>query len=96
MDPSAPAATAARAIGAALFRHVLTAAGTALVAHGFVDQDTATSAVGPIAEQLLGLTVTIGAASWSALRARLSHTRWADAWHALTAPAPEVQQGEHP
>ena len=50
MNDTAPAATAARAVLMAVGRHALTAGGTALVAHGWVDQQTATSAIGPIAE----------------------------------------------
>ena len=82
-----------RMVGAQLLdrdnrRVALTAAGTALVAHGYVDQGTADSAVGPIAEELLGVSITLGAAWWSAIRARLSHIRWAQAWHALRARQP--------
>lgn len=80
-DASAPAATAVRAVAAALLRHVLTVAGTALVAHGWVDQNTADTAVGPVAEEVLGLAITVGAACWAAIRARIAHSRWAHAWH---------------
>lgn len=79
LGSAAPAASAARAVLMALGRHALTAAGTALVAHGYVDQQTATSAVEPITEYLAGVLVAAGAAG-----AWLMHTRWVRAW---TAPA---------
>ncbi len=75
-DASAPAATAARAIAAALLRHALTAAGAALVAHRYVDQTTADSAVGPIGDYVLGAGLTLGATGWSAIRAHAVHWRW--------------------
>ena len=88
-DASAPAATAARAIAGAILRHILTAAGTALVAHGYVDQDTANSAVGPIDDYVLGAAIALGASGWGVIRARAAHWRWVRALYApaLTPPA---------
>ena len=80
MPDTAPATTAARAVLMALGRHALTAGGTALVAHGWVDQQTATSAVGPIAEYLVGAGLAAGAAGFSAFKAWLMHQRWVRAW----------------
>lgn len=88
MNDTAPAATAARAIAGALLRHVLTAAGTALVAHGWLDEQTASSAVAPIAEFVIGTAVACGAAGWAAARARISHWRWVQAWLAPAKPLP--------
>lgn len=87
-DASAPAASAARAIAGAIIRHALTAAGTALVAHGYVDQGTADSAVGPIGEYVLGVAIAGGAAGWGVFRARATHWRWVQAWLAPARPLP--------
>ncbi len=92
-DAPAPAATAARAIAAALIRHAITAAGTALVAHGYVDQGTVNDAVSPIADEVLGVAVVVASAGWSVVRAHLTHSRWAAAWAALNGPSP---RGELP
>lgn len=96
-DAPAPAATAARAILAAILRHVITAAGMALVAHGYVDQGTVSNAIEPIAECLLGALIMSGSAGWSAARAFLSHSRWASAWAALHGninPLPAAAAGQ--
>ncbi|MDH7640529.1 Pam3-gp28 family putative phage holin [Sphingomonas oryzagri] len=90
-DLPSPASTAARAIAAAIVRHVITAAGTALVAHGYVDQDTVNGAVSPIADEVLGALLVAGAASWSAIRARAAHWRWVEALYAPAEPRPPVQ-----
>lgn len=82
-DVPTPAGTAARAILLAILRHIITAAAMALVAHGYLDEATANGAVGPIAEQLVGVSIAMVSASWSALSARLSHSRLAAAWAAL-------------
>jgi hypothetical protein len=87
-DAPAPAATAARAILAAVVRHAITAAGTALVAHGYLDQATADAATSPIADEAVGALMIVGAGAWGAIRARLSHTRWAAAWAALQGDPP--------
>lgn len=84
----APAATAARAIAAALLRHALTAAGTALVARGYVDQATSDTAIGPIGDYIVGAGIAIGATGWGALRARAAHWRWVRAWTAPARPLP--------
>ncbi len=86
--PAGPARTAARAIAAALLRHALTAAGTYLAHRGWVDQETANSAVGPITEELLGAGVALGSTCWGALRARASHWRWVRAWLAPAEALP--------
>lgn len=83
-NAAAPAANAARAIAAALLRHALTAAGATLVAHRYVDQATADSAIGPIGDYVLGAALTLGSAGWGAIRARAVHWRWI---RALYAPA---------
>lgn len=88
IDASAPAASAAHAIAGAIVRHALTAAGTALVAHGYVDQQTATNAIDPLADYVLGAALAFGAAGWSALHARLMHSRWVLAWKAPAKPLP--------
>ncbi|WP_242095404.1 hypothetical protein [Sphingomonas sp. CROZ-RG-20F-R02-07] len=80
-----PAATAERAVAGALVRHGLTIAGGYFAHRGWIDQDTASSAVAPIAEQIVGFVVAGGAAGWGALRARATHWRWVEA---LYAPAP--------
>ena len=87
-DSSAPAASAARAIAGAILRHALTAAGTALVARGYVDQGTADSAVGPIGDYVLGSAVALAASSWGVFRARAEHWRWVQAWLAPARPLP--------
>ncbi len=84
----APAATAAKAVAGALLRHAITVAGTALVAHGLVDQQTADSATGPIADYALGGGLAVGAASWAAIRARLTHSKWVQAIYAPARPLP--------
>lgn len=86
MNTDTPAASAARAIALAILRHCLTAAGTALVAHGVVDQGTVNDAVSPIADEILGAVIVAGAAGWSWCAAHLSHSRWRRAWAAMTAP----------
>ena len=86
-DFHAPAATAAKAIAGTLLRHAITAAGALLVAQGIVDQSTASSATAPIADYVLGAGLALGAAGWGAIRAKLTHTRWAAAWEALTGEA---------
>ncbi|MGI4957063.1 MAG: hypothetical protein ACRYGI_05610 [Janthinobacterium lividum] len=53
-----------------MVRHGLTIAGGYLAHRGWIDQDTAASAVAPIAEQIVGFAVAGGAAGWAALRAR--------------------------
>ncbi len=78
-DAPAPAATAARAITGAIVRHVITALGAMIVAHGYGDQSVVSDAVPAIAEQVLGVVIVCASAGWSALRARLSHSRWAGA-----------------
>ena len=88
MDEDTPAASAGRAIALAVLRHVLTAGGTALVAHGYVDQDTVDTAVSPIADEILGALIVAGSACWSWWAARLSHSRWRKVWADLTAPGP--------
>ena len=89
MDQAAPAASAARAVAGAILRHALTAIGTALVAHRYVDQATADSAVGPIADYVLGAAIALGASGWGVIRARAAHWRWVRALYApaLTPPA---------
>lgn len=88
-DAPAPAATAARAIAAAVLRHVLTAAGTSLVARGYLDQGTVNDAVSPFADEILGALIVCASAGWGVVRAHLSHGRWARAWAALQAPTPQ-------
>ena len=83
-DTAAPAKSAALGIAGAILRHALTAASTALVTHRYIDQTTATDAVGPISDYVLGAGVAIGSAAWGVFRARASHWRWVQAW---TAPA---------
>ena len=83
-----PAATAAKGIAAALLRHALTAGGAALVAHRYVDQATADSAVGPIGDYVLGAALTLGSAGWGVIRARAAHWRWVQAWTAPARPLP--------
>ena len=87
-EPS-PTASAWRAIAGAIVRHGITVAGTYLAHRGWVDQDVATSAVAPIAEQIVGLGAAVGAAGWAAFRARAAHWRWVRALYApaLTPPA---------
>ena len=87
-DPAAPAATAARAVAGALLRHAITATGTVLVAHGWLDQQTADSVIGPVADEALGIALTLGAAGWAGVRARLVHSRWAAAWATLSSAGP--------
>lgn len=79
----APAATAARAVAAALTRQLLTTIGAALAAHGIIDQGAADSLIGPVADVAIGAGIVIGSAAWSAMRAQLSHARWRDAWNRL-------------
>lgn len=91
----APAATAARAIAGAVLRHALTIAGTALVARGYVDQETAHNAVPPIADYLVGAAMATASASWAGLRAWFAHTRFAAAWAALNGddvPSPDPER----
>lgn len=91
MNTDTPAATAGRAVALAVLRHGLTAAGTALVAHGYIDQGTVNDAVSPIADEILGAAIVAASAAWSWCAARLSHSRWRAAWAALTAPeAPPI------
>ena len=87
-DTTGPAASAARAVAGALLRHFITAAGVTLVSKGYVDQQTADSATGPIADYVLGAGLAVGAAGWSAVRARLMHSRWVQAWVAPAKPLP--------
>lgn len=99
--PAAPAATAAQGIAAALLRHAITAAGSAIVARGWVDQSTATSAVGPLSDYALGVAMMAGASAWAWARAHLTHTRWAEAWRLLNgqvapSPAPVIRGGYQP
>ncbi len=82
----APAASAANAIAGALIRHGITAAGTALVAHGYLDQQIVDSATDPLADYLLGAGLVAGSAIWSAGRASLMHSRWVQAWIAPARP----------
>ena len=84
----APAATAARAILAAIVRSILKIVGTALVTRGLVDQGTIDGALPMLAETIVGAALVAGASAWSIVRAYLSHTRWAAAWRALRAPGP--------
>lgn len=87
-DAAAPAASAARASAGAIVRHALTVAGTALVAHGYVDQGTADGAISPIADYELGAALALGASGWGVLRARAAHWRWVQAWTAPARPIP--------
>ena len=87
-DTSAPAASAARAIAGAILRHALTAAGTTLVAHGYVDQATADGAIGPVADYALGTALACASAGWGVFRARAEHWRWVQAWIAPARPLP--------
>ena len=84
----APAATAAKAIAGALLRQAITVAGTALVAHRVVDQQTADSLTGPVGDYVLGAGLALGSAGWSVFRARLMHSRWLQAWIATAKPLP--------
>lgn len=79
MSDTAPAATAARAIAAALLRHALTFLGAWLVRKGYVDQSATDSAIGPIGDYVLGAALTLGSAGWGMLRARAAHWRWIQA-----------------
>ena len=88
MDQAAPAATAAKAVAGALLRHFITAAGVTLVSKGYVDQQTADSATGPIADYVLGAGLAVGAPGWSVFRAWLMHQRWVQAWVAPAKPLP--------
>ena len=88
-DLPSPGRTALRAVAAVIVRHLLTAAGTYLAHRGWVDQATADSAVGPIADELLGAGLVIGSAGWGVVRAKLSHGRFARAWAILTAASPD-------
>ncbi|WP_174286618.1 hypothetical protein [Sphingomonas bacterium] len=83
-DSPSPASSAWRAIAGAIVRHGITIAGSYLAHRGWVDQDVATSAVAPIAEQIVGFGAAVGAAGWAAFRARAAHWRWV---RALYAPA---------
>lgn len=56
MPPTDPA-TPARAIAGALTRHALTAAGSALAAHGGIDQASVTGAVPALADEAVGLAL---------------------------------------
>jgi hypothetical protein len=80
-----PANTAARALLGALVRHMLTAAGTALVTRGIVDQGTVDGVIPMAVEEIVGALIVSGAVGWGQLRAYASHTRWAAAWAALRA-----------
>ena len=84
----APAASAAKAIAGALVRHLIGWTGIWLVRNGLVDQQTADSATGPIADYVLGAGLAIGAAGWAAFRARATHWRWVQAWLAPAQPLP--------
>lgn len=77
-----PAATAARAVAGSIIRHGLTIAGTSLVAHGCVDQETVNGAVNPIAEYLVGGGIALAASGWGVLRAHAAHWRWVQAFYA--------------
>ncbi|USI71603.1 hypothetical protein [Sphingomonas morindae] len=84
---TAPAATASRAILGALARKAITIAGTALISHGLVDQGTVDAATGPIADYLVGAGLILASGAWSIARARITHTRFANAWRKLTSDA---------
>lgn len=90
MNDTAPAATAVRAVLGAIVRHLLGIIGTTLVARGYVDQDTASSASGPIADYVLGALIAIGALGWGAFHAWLTHTRFYMAWISPARPIPKA------
>ncbi len=83
-----PTRTAVKAVAGALIRHAITTAGTAFVAHGYLDQQTADSATGPIADYLLGAGLVAGSAMWAVARARIMHWRWVQAWIAPAKSLP--------
>lgn len=83
-----PATSAAKAVAGALLRHFLTMAGTALVARGLVDQQTADTATGAVADYVLGAGLAVAASGWGAFRAWASHWRWVQAWTAPARPLP--------
>jgi hypothetical protein len=84
------ASTAARAIAGALARHALTLTGAYLVHHGWVEEGIVNSAVSPLADYAVGGAIVVSSASWGAVRAWWSHTRWAAAWAALRADEPST------
>lgn len=87
-DIPAPAASAAKAIAGALIRHALTAAGTAIVARGVIDQQTADGITGAAGDYVLGAGLALASAGWGVLRARAVHWRWVQAWIAPAKPLP--------
>ncbi|WP_404711471.1 hypothetical protein [Sphingomonas sp. MMS24-J13] len=82
-DIPAPAATAARALLASAVRHALTAAGTALVTRGLVDQGAVDGFMATGVEMVVGALIVAGATCWGQFRAWMSHGRFAAAWAAL-------------
>jgi hypothetical protein len=71
MSLSTTGATIARALAAALIRHLLTGLGATLAAHGFVDAGTVDHLIPPLAEEIIGVALVAIALAWSAVRARV-------------------------
>ena len=86
--PAAPAATVARALLGSATRHLLTAAGTALVTRGIVDQGTVDGVMPMAVEIVVGAALATFSTGWGQFRAFASHTRWARAWAALRTANP--------
>lgn len=83
----APSSGPLRAVLLAIARHWLTALGAVLVSRGFADTATADLAVTAFAQEAVGALLMVAGASGAAMRASLSHNRWADAWAVLTGVA---------
>ena len=84
-DP--PGASAWHAVLVAVARHLMTAIGAGLVAHGWLDPSLAGAVAEPIAQELAGAAMIAIATTAAGARARRSHNRWADAWAVLRGQA---------
>ncbi len=69
-DPVVIDPSAARAVLTSLVRHILTLVGSALVAKGFVPEAVASSAISPLADQIVGALILAASAGWAAWKAK--------------------------